>query len=124
MYRVRPKSLRDIAKQIRLINDEIGEAGGWVERRDQRAHLRRDRRPARGAGAEGRGMSAPFDPAAWVERVGQIGLARVNEHAVTIFTHVQGPEARRLIDEWYGGSEEQCAANNRAACAYAQERVA
>jgi hypothetical protein len=30
LYRARPKTLPDLATQLRLINEEIGDAGGWL----------------------------------------------------------------------------------------------
>lgn len=63
-------------------------------------------------------MSAAFDPVAWVQRAEAIGLARVLEEAINISAAPVGPVGRGLLDEWWGGSEEQRKLNTRAACDY------
>jgi hypothetical protein len=70
-------------------------------------------------GREGASMSAAFNAASWVQRAEAIGLARVIESGIITFPDVKGPEVRQLLDEWRGGSDDQCDRNTRAACEYA-----
>jgi hypothetical protein len=68
-------------------------------------------------------MSAPFDPASWVRRAKEAGLAIVTESGIQISADACGPEIDELLAEWHGGSEEQRRCNTRAACAYVHATV-